>query len=179
MLLISHLYVLQSLRALVHDSSNDALLPTACLRRMVRQLFQGWQWERERHGEAPQAFREAAHTLLLINRCRGFPIATLTAGSSKRPASSRSTEAALAEAGAPEAATEVVMTPAPQRQRQRQRQQRVLLVQERRVSLEPELVLEILRLAGADVEPWVRAEVASRRMTGWDVPRHWRFGMYY
>lgn len=143
--------------------------------RMMHQLLEGWQWEQERHSEAPQAFRDAARTLLLITRCRGFPIATLTTGGaggtggSKRHAhckielaagasSCSSGDGAAAEAGA------AAMAPLPQPPRQ---QQQVLVVQERRVSLEPELVVAILRHAGTDMEPWVRAEVASRRMCGW------------
>lgn len=126
--------------------------------RMVRQVLEGWQWAPERHQLAPLSFRDAACTLLLINRCRGFPSADsawdsvqgASSSSRKRGAGSRRNAAAAAAGNSAAAEAAGVATPP----RQRQRLQR-MDVQQRRVSL----------------EPWARAEVASPRMGGWDVPR--------
>lgn len=142
--------------------------------RLVRQVLEGWQWAPERHKHAPLSFRDAAHTLLLINCCRGFPTAESAsdgaqgASGSSRKRGTGSRRNAAAAAADSSAAAEAAGVATPPRRRQRRQQ---LDVQQRRVSLEPELIVTILRFAGADMEPWVRAEVASPRMGGWDVPR--------
>lgn len=122
--------------------------------RVAVRLLTGWRWCQPSHREAPLALQAAVRTMLLINR-RGFPLAASAAGTAGG-SGGYSTQSKRAALGAGSAAE----------QEQRQRQGGW-------VSLEPELLLQVLELAGADLAPWVRCSYSHPklwRVAPWDVP---------
>ena len=144
--------------------------------RVARRILTGcWQWTPQQHCGTPPAFQAAARTMLLINRCRGFPVAAAAAAQdadSTPPCTSgrrvrQRTEALPSGSGSGsggEAGAVQAVTCMPDGQQ--------LPPPQQRVSLEPELLLCVLRHAGADWGPWVKCSLAagSWHLQPWDTP---------
>lgn len=93
------------------------------------------------HARTPHTFRAAARVLLLINRCRGFPVdGSVSAAAPWRSQRLCQRSAASSSDGGGSGRAQPGSGG----------QQRQL-----RVHLEPEILQSILRHAAADVAPWV------------------------
>ena len=114
-------------------------------------LLGGPEWSLEQHAAALPSFQAAARTLLLVNRWRGFP----GAGEPVTPAAAPGCSSAV------------------RRSRRVRQRSAAASAHTSRVSVEPEVLLSILRTAAADVEAWL---AAAQRARPFIVPRAARRG---
>ena len=148
-------------------------------------LLGGPEWGRERHAEALAPFRAATRTLLLIYRHRGFPLGPAAGGpvaaaapspkpSGRRVRQRRAVGAARGSVpGSSSGGSGSQEGSAAAAELAEQAQQRGPAAHQVRASLEPEILLSILRAAAADVGPWLALTQQARPWSQRERAGYW------